>query len=333
MRSDATGSVSPPRSDLDRRSLATSLVPIIRRDTELRLGEIAWFRADWQRGGAATGRSTWKLDDGREVEVIVKLPVPHRELTWQQRLQPTDGSTGPAEDLVVPFVYAGGHTLNGYDMAWIVMEAVPEGPLGMKWDENHVPRIADALARFHAATGAWEVDRPPKLEDWAALLARAEKALSVNKLADATRWRRLVRRTRKRCDTLVDRWRARPIDGWIHGDAHLANAMSRRGIDDGPVVLIDLAEVHPGHWIEDAILLERMLWARPDRLAAVSPVTAVARARRDLGLPVRDEHAEYAAIRRLLLAASAPDFLRTEGNPRHLAACLEHGERSLAELG
>ena len=35
-------------------SLASSLEPILRKQTNNRLDNIHWFRTDWQRGGAAT---------------------------------------------------------------------------------------------------------------------------------------------------------------------------------------------------------------------------------------------------------------------------------------
>ncbi len=322
-----------PDSPAATRSLAESLVPVLRRDAELRLGDVSWFRADWQRGGAATGRSTWTLDDGREVDVVVKLPVPHRELDWLKRLQPCrERRPELCFPPVVPLLFAGGHAINGYDLAWIVMEALPHGPLGMKWRRSNVPRLAEALARFHAIAAEHPVDRPPRVEDWDAMVRRAEREVIDHELPEATRWKRLIRRTGKRLDALVDRWRARPIDGWIHGDAHLANAMMREDEPDAPVCLIDLAEVRAGHWIEDAILLERLMWARPERIEAAPPVAAIADARRRYGLPVDGDHEELAELRRLLLAVTAPCFLKTEGHPRHLAACLDHGERALAAM-
>jgi hypothetical protein len=322
-----------PENPADSRSLATSLVPVLRRDTELRLGEINWFRADWQRGGAATGRSTWALDGDRTVEVIVKLPVPQRELIWTRRLQPDPDR--PAEENfppVVPLLFAGGSAINGYDIAWIVMEALPHGPLGMQWRDTNVARLAETLARFHRVAARYPVDRPPRTEDWESQVRRAEREIARQELPEATRWKRLLRRTARHLDGFVDRWRQRPIDGWIHGDAHLANAMMREDDPEAAVCLIDLAEVRPGHWIEDAILLERLMWARPERLAAAPPVETIAAARRRHGLPVGDDHEELAELRRLLLAATALCFLRTEGHPRHLEACLNHGERALERL-
>ena len=43
------------------------------------------------------------------------------------------------------------------------------------------------------------------------------------------------------------------------------------------------AEVGLGHWVEDAIYLERIYWAHPEKLCGVKPVKALAKALRRLG--------------------------------------------------
>ena len=131
---------------------------------------------------------------------------------------------------------------------------------------------------------------------------------------------------------VVSEGRERPVGDWIHGDLHLANAMSRDSLEAGVVYLIDMAEVRAGHWVEDAIYLERQLWARPQRLRAVKPVKAIADARRRRRLTVEDGYPRLAMIRRALLAATAPRFLKTEGHPKHLEACLDWLERAVVEL-
>ena len=45
------------------------------------------------------------------------------------------------------------------------------------------------------------------------------------------------------------------------------------------------------------------------------------------------DDARLAMIRRVLLAATAPRFLKTEGHPRHLEACLGQLEKTLGESG
>ncbi|MCP4495139.1 MAG: hypothetical protein GY825_00005, partial [Phycisphaeraceae bacterium] len=55
----------------------------------------------------------------------------------------------------------------------------------------------------------------------------------------------------------------------------------------------------------------------------------LAAARRRLGLEVDEDHPRLADLRRILLAACAPAFLRTEGVPAYLDAALDHLERGL----
>jgi len=142
---------------------------------------------------------------------------------------------------------------------------------------------------------------------------------------------------RDRAADLVPEWRSRDSGQWIHGDLHLANTMSRVSMSKGTVSLIDLAEVHAGNWIEDdwiedAVYLERQFWARPERLKRHKPVKEIAAARRRLDLPVEPDYPRLAMIRRTLLAATAPSFLKSEGQPQHLAACLKWMEKGLKEL-
>jgi len=99
--------------------------------------------------------------------------------------------------------------------------------------------------------------------------------------------------------------------------------MCRSAEPNAQVSLIDLAEVHAGHWVEDAVYLERQLWGHKSRLKASRPVHAMATARKALGMRVDDDFNSLVDIRRLLLAATAPAFMQSEGDPRYLAACLE----------
>lgn len=312
---------------LDERSLASTLAPALIEASGGRLGEIGWFKADWQRGGAATGTGRWAGDDGTAQDVIIKLPVVTRELLWLERLQ-----NGAETDPVVPRLFASGRSLGDYDLRWVVMERFPAGPLGLKWHDDHVPRLAEAAARFHHCAARFEVDQPPKHEPWDMLLDEAVENVRVNGVADEPRWINGLKNLRSRAKDLVAEWESRDVRQWLHGDLHLANALSRDSIECGQVGLIDLAEVHAGHWIEDAVYLERQLWARPERMKKFKPVKEIALARRRLGLAVEAEYPRLAMIRRGLLAGTAPRFLRSEGHPLHLSACLEWLERSLAEL-
>lgn len=97
----------------------------------------------------------------------------------------------------------------------------------------------------------------------------------------------------------------------------------------GGCVLIDLALVHPGHWVEDAVYLERLFWGRPDAFGGLKPVSFLAQTRRDLGLSCDDDYTRLANVRRVLMAACVPAFLRHEGHPRYVSAALGVLQRSL----
>ena len=115
----------------------------------------------------------------------------------------------------------------------------------------------------------------------------------------------------------------------MHGDAHLGNILQD---NRGEVRLIDFAEVRAGHWVEDAITLERPLWQRPELLSEVDPVDKIAGYRRQMGLPVSPEDGRLAAIRRTLLAATAPAWSQTEGGVSGLRSTLTVLERGLREI-
>lgn len=322
MSKDATKAVTA-----DARGLASSLAPLVIEACDNKLSDIIWFKADWQRGGAATAKAVFSLPDGIDHPVVIKLPVVQRELLWTKRLQEDSSQGSP-----VPRLFASGETLGGYDLAWIVIEQFPFGPLGLHWNDSHIPRIAEAAASFYARASEFEVDQDPKREDWDMLLKGASESVKINQLSHSQRWKKALKEFRSRLDGIVTEWRARDTSQWLHGDLHLANAMSRSGLDDGPVSLIDLAEVHAGHWVEDAVFLERQLWAKPERIKPHPPVKTLARERKKLGLSVEDDYSRLATIRRALLASTAPKFIRSEGHPVYLEKCLERLESSLQEL-
>lgn len=97
-------------------------------------------------------------------------------------------------------------------------------------------------------------------------------------------------------------------------------------------MLLDLAEVHPGHWVEDAVYLERLYWMRPDALKGVKPVSLIARARKKHNLDTSDDYQRLADIRRVLMASCAPAFLQSEGHPRYLEAALGVLEKTLPRV-
>ena len=97
-------------------------------------------------------------------------------------------------------------------------------------------------------------------------------------------------------------------------------------------MLIDLAFVHTGHWVEDAVYLERQFWSHPEQLHGVHIVSLMAKCRRDNGLSTDGDYGAVANLRRLLMAAVVPAHLRSEGSPRYVHAALEVVERLLPQV-
>ncbi len=296
-------------------SLASSLEPVLIKQTDNRLGDINWFRTDWQRGGAATGFAKWQDEDNKVQEVVIKLPVVERELRWTRCMQNAKG--------VAPILFASGSQLNGYDLAWMIIERFPVGPLGKHWEKTNIDRIANAAARFTKSASEFPVDQDGRREDWDVLIKTAKKSVRENHISNESKWKKAHSLLTKKLNSLLERWRGRRIDQWLHGDLHFANAMCRAEGPDAKVSLIDLAEVHAGHWVEDAVYLERQLWGHKTRLKASRPIHAMAAARKALGMQVNDDYIELVDVRRLLLAATAPAFMQSEGDPRYLASCLQ----------
>jgi fructosamine-3-kinase len=302
------------------RSIARSLEPDLRNACGEALGELSWVRMDWQHGGALTGFSEFTDDTGTH-PVFVKFPVPGRELRWTRFLQKT------SEPLIIPRLYASGSSLGNHDIAWLVLERLPGNPLGAHWVPGNLLNTARIAARMHAETDKVTVDRPIHRDDWQSLLGSTRNSLRVNRLPKHAQWERLVEEAEVYWDSVIKLWRAREPIGWIHGDLHLANAMRRK---NGSLCLVDLAEVRPGHWLEDALYLERMFWAYPDRVNMEDPVFAMMEARESLGLKNGRQVKKLAVARRILLAATTPAFLAHEGTQAHLNACLRVLGSSLA---
>jgi len=305
-------------------SLARSLEPVLLKQTNNQIKDIHWFKTDWQRGGAATGYATWIDDSGNELPAVLKIPIVRKELRWTKRMQNMGG--------VAPRLFAFGEQLNGYDLAWMIIERFPIGPLGKHWKDSNIERIADAAARFTAAASEFELDQEGRRENWKELVSKSKKSIRENHIEQEKEWKKAISSLSKKINDVMVIWRGRRIDQWLHGDLHLANAMCRTDKRESPVALIDLAEVHAGHWIEDAVYLERQLWGHKTRLKATKPVNAMASARKKHGLRVDDDYIKLVDIRRMLLAATAPAYMQSEGDPRYLAACLEQLNQAMARL-
>ena len=214
----------------------------------------------------------------------------------------------------------------------MIIERFPVGPLGKHWKENNISRIADAAARFTLGATKFPVDQHGRREDWKSLLADAKQSVRQNHIEAEPKWKKSHTLFGKKLSAILDIWRARRIDQWLHGDLHFANAMCRGHQADAEVSLIDLAEVHAGHWVEDAVYLERQLWGHTSRLKKTKPVHAMAECRRKHGLRVDENYQDLVDIRRMLLAATAPAFMQSEGDPRYLTACLEQFQTAMDRL-
>ncbi|MFP4144109.1 MAG: phosphotransferase family protein [Phycisphaeraceae bacterium] len=293
----------------------TLLEPVLRDACDGRLSEVSWFRTDWQRGGALTGSATWRGDDGRDHDVVVKLPVPPCERRWIEALQ-------EAED-VVPHLYAHGEAIGGYDLAWLVMEKLPHGPLGPAWGGREFDLLAEAAGRFYKATSPHLPKGDPLVRDWEKLCAQARTAVRDRGMAEPQRWNKALKKASRKLKKWLKVWNDRPLEDWCHGDLHLANALTRTPAPEGPAVLIDFAHTRVGHWIEDAVYFEHLFWARRDRLEGRKLCKMIAQERKRQGLKVDPNWPHLAQVKRGLLAMTTPAQLQHEGDPRHVRAALE----------
>jgi hypothetical protein len=289
-----------------------------------RLSNIQWFRSAWQAGGASTGFAKFTLPDDRTVDAVVKLPVGPTEHRWTTSL----GSDG-SPCTVTPRTLASGMQVGGHDLAWLVLEKLHGQPLSAHFNLQGVQDLLSAAVDWYAHASSVRPIEPiltPK--DWAALIAKGRDVIHQHGIAEEQRWNAAIRQVQRALPDLIARWEARPINTWCHGDLHPGNAM-RRESEPASCVLIDLALVHPGHWVEDAVYLERLFWAKPELLHGIKPVSFVAKLRRDRGLPCGEDYSMLAHIRRTLMAASVPAFLTHEGHPKYVHAALEMLEKTL----
>lgn len=317
-------------------SLGVSLGPALRDHCGDKLGRIEWFRSAWQRSGAATGRTFWRLPSGEVIDAVVKVPVGYREYYWTSHIGATDPMMWAADEargLPVPRVLAAGTELGGYDMAWLVLERLPGKTIGSALSVESLGRLFHSAARFYRLADETRAPQPgdrPTPPAWGRLLERARASVVDNGIPNEERWVRQIDRVTDGLDAWVAEWDARPIDTWCHGDLHPGNVMLRPDADshhEPCAVLLDLGLMHAGCWIEDAVYLERQHWGREDELCGVDPMESLAAARREEGLPVDEVCWRLADVRRTLMAATSPAFLEAEGGRRYLAAALSVLER------
>ena len=298
------------------------LEPVLRRACGDRLSSVRWFRTEWQHGGALTGYATYQDDENVQQDVVVKLPVKPNECRWLLRLQSTAD--------VVPRVYANGDNLNGYDMAWVIMEHLPHGPLSASWNGQEFDLIVEAAGRFYTAASHFPVDAKPPEEDWLETLARSRDWVRSHKPEHEKRWSKALKQAQRKLDDWLTIWSDRPTDQWCHGDLHLANAMTRHPAPQGPAVLLDFALTHAGHWVEDAVYFEHQYWSRREKLEGRKLCRMLAKRRKELGLPVEKDWSQWASVRRALLAIRCTAIRRFRQDPRHLLACLSILEKEIS---
>jgi hypothetical protein len=318
--------------------LAPLLEPALLETCRGRLSKLEWFRSTWQSGGASTGYGTYTTDDGRAAPVCIKLPVGPSEYNWTTALaasEPPPADESACDHLPTLRVFAAGTELGGYDLAWLVVERLPGQTLTHDLTESGIQGLLRTTARWYElASQIKPIGAPPPPTDWEGQLAKARDALKVSAIDEPQHWNKAIKDVQKALPRLLERWECRPINSWCHGDLHPGNVMRRLSNDPAtpaPCVLIDLALVHAGHWVEDAVYFERLHWGRKELLHGIKPVNALAKIRKELGLPHADgeDHGQLANIRRVLMAATTPAFLHREGHPKYVKTALEKLETLL----
>lgn len=323
-------------SSLDSQTLASSLEPALRRACDGHLSPIEWFRSTWQRGGAATGRATWSAADGHTIPVVVKLPIGPVEYTWTSRLGLTPMEQWDHESSrgsPTPRVLACGDALGGYDLGWIVMERLDGPPIAQNLTPEGLDDMLRSAARFYVRAASHPLSEPPAQPEYDSLIARARHIVKESGFHESQRWNDSLKRAQKGLEKLLRTWSHRPIDTWCHGDLHPGNALHRVNPDGATCVLIDLSHIHPGHWVEDAVYLERLYWGKPEVLGGAKPLALMAKHRREQGLSTDSDYPSLACIRRVLSIVVVPLQVEIQGHPRYVSASLDRLEKSLDNLG
>lgn len=250
-------------------SLGPMLEPVLAqsiKDQGHALSPIQWFRSDHQRGGGSTGMTVITTPQGQQLPAVVKLPVGPVEYRWtcalgRDPLSPT------------PRLIAAGSSLAGYDLAWLIIEKIPGSTVGKNLDRPTINDLLRACAHMQARcehiapinTPSATPHPAPKPLPFEQLIEKSREVARRGSIADAPKWAHELREVSRALPSLIHRWDRRQINSWCHGDLHGGNAIRT---PDNRLVLIDLALVHTGHWLEDALYLERVCWARTHLEAA-----------------------------------------------------------------
>ena len=297
------------------------------------IGRIYWFKSKWQRGGASTGTVTVTTRDGVEHQGVVKVPVGYKEYKWTTAL-----AAGGDTVRSTPHIYAHGTELGSHDLCWLIMEKLPGQPLATGMSEHDVHDMMAATAALQAgALGCEPLSGQPPSPNWERVIDKSRQCIRHGLIADAQHWTNALKAVHRCLPSLLLKWQQRPINAWCHGDLHPGNAMRREAAPagglSGACVLIDLALIHPGHWIEDALYFERVYWGQSHLIHHVNLVSVLSAERRALGLPATGDYGMLASVRRVLMAAAAPGLVEREGNPKYLEHALGLIDKLLPAVG
>src|SRR6185369_14855430 len=167
---------------------------------------------------------------------------------------------------------------------------------------------------FYAATHELHFQGEVPKRDYEKIFDLARKNLRTHDLHEEQRWKNALKTVHRKLKDWIAIWNDRDCTDWCHGDLHLANALTRAPAPNGPAVLIDFAQCHAGHWVEDAVYFEHLYWARRHKLDGRRLCSAIAHERKKLGLRVEPEWPRLASVRRALLAMSTPAMLDHDGD-------------------
>jgi len=262
---------------------------------------------------------------------MVKLPVGPVEQVWTARLGKVEAgewSSDGAEALATPRVVCSVSELGGYDLSWIVIERFSGSPMMAGGSGEDVRSLLETTAAFQAhATASHALSTPRSCPDYRALLSASRERVHLGGIEDESRWIEVLDRVDGELGGLVHEWEHRAMNAWCHGDVHGGNAMWRKCRDGRRhCVLLDLAMVHPGHWLEDGLYFERQQWGHEEQLDGVDPVRCLSGIRERLGLEVGPWKA-LVRVRRVLLAMAVPGLLGREGDGAYVQRALEILER------
>lgn len=349
--------------------LGASLVPALIEATGGRLREVQFFRSIWQRGGASTALGKFAASDGLiDVVIKLPIAYNEYRWGRELADAAGDDPHSPVPRVLAGGLELGGYDLawliveklSGHVVPTGVSQAPPVDAEQCAYPDRRSENCAAIQSMLLAvAKMQFLAERIRPIEEldlgkgseWERAIASSREAVRRATFPDSQKWHNQLKAVARNLPSLLLRWTHRGVNAWCHGDLHPGNAMCRPGVpplclstaggfspDTGlpnitverpPCVLIDLALVHPGHWLEDAMYLERVFWGRQHLLGNINTLKCLAAYRRQLGLPCTGDYGLLANVRRVLTAAAAPGLFEREGNVGYLRHALGLIERIL----